>query len=143
MCDVCFTAQVPELIPELSEEQLLEWSECPYPELVSHILSLFLDDEEIPAQELHDVVSRCFIKFKDALAVIETKELGRVNGSAIHVAELFHGPTLAFKDLAMQVVGGLHEYFLKRRNRTLSILVGTSGAATSVSSTSAGTPFDC
>ncbi|HTP62560.1 MAG TPA: threonine synthase [Burkholderiales bacterium] len=108
---------VPEAFPgvDLSRQRSKD-----YPELAYAILSGFMDD--IPA--LKDLVRKTYTKeiFGSAdVTPLKTLEPG------LHILGLSNGPTLAFKDLAMQLLGNLFEYVLEKENRTLNILGATSG----------------
>lgn len=79
---------------------------------MSHkILSLFIPDEEIPSADLKSLIDASYSTFRHPnhtpLVKLSAQE---------YILELFHGPTFAFKDVALQFLGNLFEYFLKRRN---------------------------
>jgi len=117
---------LPETYPAVSEEQLEKWrgifhSEG-YAALAFEILSLYIDD--IPA---HDLRKLCFKTYtKDVFGSSLIVPL-RAYPDNIFVLALSNGPTLAFKDMAMQLLGNLFEYELARRHQTLNILGATSG----------------
>eukprot|EP01119_Soliformovum_irregulare_P016614 TRINITY_DN4842_c0_g1_i5.p1 TRINITY_DN4842_c0_g1~~TRINITY_DN4842_c0_g1_i5.p1 ORF type:complete len:420 (+),score=129.68 TRINITY_DN4842_c0_g1_i5:245-1504(+) len=75
----------------------------------------------VPTQDLRSIFQKCFSMFESSEVVPV------VPVSDVHIAELFHGPTMAFKDLALQVVGGLLDYFLQRRKQRMTVVVATSG----------------
>ena len=101
---------VPERIPQLSEETLKQWQGLDYPELALEIFSLFVNDE-IPRADLKKLVDDSYATFRhEAVTPVHPIHDG------LQVLELFHGPTFAFKDVALQFVGNLFEYFLERRN---------------------------
>ena len=71
------------------------------------------------------------IEYQDDIADIDVKyftvpEVVKIKGlkNGLNIAELFHGPTLAFKDLALGVVGGLYNYFLEKSGKKCIVLVG-------------------
>jgi threonine synthase len=109
---------VPESIPDVSD-RLDAWRELSFPELALEVVSCFCDD--IPREDLEAIVRRSYATF-DHEDVTPTVAVGD-----LHVLELFHGPTLAFKDVALQLLGNLFEYILSRRGETLNILGATSG----------------
>jgi threonine synthase len=109
---------MPERVPHLSRETLLSWRSLGYREVVLRVLELFIGDE-IPSSDLSALLEQCWRVFAHEQIV----HFARV-GEFV-VMELFHGPTLAFKDLAMQFVGHAIAYFLRRRSRRLSIVVGS------------------
>jgi len=95
------------------------------------VLSLYISPEEISQDELKDLVDRSYKTFRCP----EVAPLNKV-GEKIWILELFHGPTFAFKDVALQLLGNLFEFFLRRRNAkkgqgekndTLTIVGATSG----------------
>lgn len=75
------------------------------------VLSLFISSEEISQAELKSLVEKSYSTFRHP-DVTPLKQLG----SATYILELFHGPTYAFKDVALQLLGNLFEFFLLRRN---------------------------
>ena len=109
---------IPETIPDVSA-RLDAWRELPFAELALEIVACFCDD--IPREDLAAIVRRSYASF-DHPEVTPT-----VAVADLHVLELFHGPTLAFKDVALQLLGNLFEYILARRGETLNILGATSG----------------
>ena len=109
---------LPEAVPEVSG-RLGEWSGLAYPELAFEILRLFADD--IPEAALRDIVNRSYATFRHA-EVTPVVQVGPV-----HVLELFHGPTLAFKDVALQFLGNLFEYVLGETGGEMNIVAATSG----------------
>ena len=123
---------IPEEIPSLPEELSSTWPNLSFVDLAHHIFSLFISPEEIPSEDLRDIVERSYSTFRAPeiapLVNIDEKE-------NLHLLELFHGPTFAFKDVALQFLGNLFEYFLTRRNKTkdesqrehLSVIGATSG----------------
>ncbi len=108
---------LPAEIPYVAN-RLPAWHTLSYPDLAFEIIKLFCD---IPENELRDLVTRSYSAFNhpDVTPVVS------VDG--IHVLELFHGPTLAFKDVALQFLGNVFEHILERRNQELNILAATSG----------------
>ena len=110
---------LPQSIPQIDRETLSSWSKLPYPDLAFNIISLFADD--IPAPELKDLIDRSYASFDHP----ETTPLVKKDG--VFILELFHGPTLAFKDVALQLLGNLFEYLLKERGEKMNILGATSG----------------
>jgi threonine synthase len=93
-----------------------------YPDLAFEILSLYIDD--IPPADLKAICAKTYtskVFGTDRITPVRTLETG------LHVAELSNGPTLAFKDMAMQLLGKLLEYELTRRGEELNILGATSG----------------
>ncbi len=109
---------VPESLPDLTPF-LPSWRSMSFTELAEAILAHFADD--IPAADLHGLVERAYETF-DIPEVVRLQEVGDT-----HVLELFHGPTLAFKDVALQLLGQIFDYVLAQRGEHLNILGATSG----------------
>nr|XP_045614565.1 threonine synthase-like 2 [Procambarus clarkii]XP_045614566.1 threonine synthase-like 2 [Procambarus clarkii]XP_045614567.1 threonine synthase-like 2 [Procambarus clarkii]XP_045614568.1 threonine synthase-like 2 [Procambarus clarkii]XP_045614570.1 threonine synthase-like 2 [Procambarus clarkii] len=113
---------MPETIPELSQTDLNKWCSYSYPELVYAIARRFIDEQEISNKDLADVINGSFTRFR-------IPEIIRIEylPEGLNIVELFHGPTLAFKDLPLSVVGRLLNYYLSKSGKHSTILVGTSG----------------
>ena len=109
---------IPEQVPDVSDD-LAELSELDFVSLAQRIIPLFVDD--IPVDDLNRLISESYATF-DHPDVVDLKRVGDVD-----VLELFHGPTLAFKDVALQLVGRLFEYALAKRGGHINILGATSG----------------
>lgn len=112
---------IPDVVPNVSDN-LKAWSSLPFDKLAFEIAALFCSRDEIPANDLRELMRRSYQTFNH-VEVVPTVKLG----SDIHIMELFHGPTFAFKDVALQALGNLYEYFLKRESRRLTVLGATSG----------------
>ena len=109
---------IPAQIPSVAEH-LEQWHGCSFVELAKGVIPLFVDDIPLPALErLIDEAYDCF----DHDEVVPIVQVGDVA-----VLELFHGPTLAFKDIALQFLGQLFEHILTARKQHLNILGATSG----------------
>jgi threonine synthase len=113
---------LPEHYPQVTPEQLAQWRGLPYAELAFEILSLYIDD--IPAEDLRAICRKTYTE-----KVFGTKEIVPLKKleDGLYLEALSNGPTLAFKDLAMQLLGNLFEYELARRGEELNILGATSG----------------
>jgi threonine synthase len=113
---------MPEAYPQVEAATLERWRALSYADLAFEILSLYIDD--IPRDELHAICRRVYSKsIFGTDAIVPLKPLG----DGISLVALSNGPTLAFKDMAMQLLGALFEYELARRGETLNILGATSG----------------
>ena len=113
---------VPERYPSVDASTLARWRALSYPQLAFEVMSLYIDD--IPADDLRALIDRTYTKeiFGDArIAPLRPLEPG------VFVLGLSNGPTLAFKDIAMQFLGHAFEFELARRGRTLTVLGATSG----------------
>lgn len=113
---------LPENIPKLSDSEINDLSNLSYTNLVIEVLARFIDSGEIPKLELAKLVKRAHETF-DIPEVVGLKRLT----DNLTVAELFHGTTLTFKDLALSVVGRLCDFFLGKRQENLIVVVATSG----------------
>ena len=110
---------LPRTIPRVGSETLSAWQQMSYAELAFEVMSRFVDD--IPSSDLKDIINRSYATFntKDVTPLVHKGDL--------HILELFHGPTLAFKDVALQFLGNLFEYLLAKNQSILNILGATSG----------------
>lgn len=109
---------LPERIPAAGH--LLDaWQHLDYTSLAEEIFALYIDD--IPREALRDITAR-------ATATFDHEEITPlVQEGNLYFLELFHGPTLAFKDVALQLLGNLFEWVLKEEGGTLNVLGATSG----------------
>ena len=98
------------------------WRQGGYAQLAHQILQLYIDD--IPAQDLRALCVKTYTP--QVFGTERIVPLRRLEGD-LHIEALSNGPTLAFKDMAMQLLGNLFEYELKRRGEQLNILGATSG----------------
>jgi threonine synthase len=112
---------VPETIPTVSLEQLEGWSKLSYEDLMFEIFSLYVNNE-IPEKDLRSLIHNSYAGFTSP----EVLPLTTLNDS-LYVLELFHGPTFAFKDVALQFMGNLYAYVAKKQNKIINILGATSG----------------
>ncbi|WP_338469673.1 threonine synthase [Niallia sp. XMNu-256] len=112
---------VPEKIPQISEEKLEAMSKLSYQELAYEIISYYVDGE-IPETELKELINKSYGTFRshEVTPVVKLKD-------NLYVLELFHGPTFAFKDVALQFLGNLYSYIAKKTGETINILGATSG----------------
>jgi len=113
---------LPEHYPQVSAVLLAKWRGLSYAELAFEVLSLYIDD--IPAADLKAICAKTY-----TAEVFGTKEIVplRPLEEGLYLQGLSNGPTLAFKDMAMQLLGNLFEYELARRRESLNILGATSG----------------
>ena len=117
---------LPESYPQVSDATLTEWREVyhkqGYGELAFRILSLYIDD--IPAADLRALCAKTYTA--EVFGTGEIVPLRHLE-NGLWIEALSNGPTLAFKDMAMQLLGNLFEYELARRGEELNILGATSG----------------
>ncbi|CDK27734.1 unnamed protein product [Kuraishia capsulata CBS 1993] len=104
---------VPSQIPKLPSDFLEKWSDLSFEELAFNILRNFIAASEIPDADLKLLVEKSYSTFrtKDVTPLVKLD-----SHDNLYLLELFHGPTYAFKDVALQFVGNLFEYFLTRKN---------------------------
>lgn len=112
---------VPETWPQFDRAEIAAFAGRPYAEVAAAVLGRFADGE-IPADDLARMCRDAYAAF-DHPAVVPLVQLG----PDVFLAELFHGPSLAFKDVAMQLLARLSDHVLARAGRTLTILCATSG----------------
>lgn len=110
---------VPEHYPQC-EAEFSKWSQLNYPQLAFEIFRRFIG-ETIPETDLKALIEKSYSQF-DHPDIVPTRTF-----SGGEILELFHGPTLAFKDIALQFLGNLFEYLLKRSGKNLNIVGATSG----------------
>ncbi|QYM80546.1 threonine synthase [Horticoccus luteus] len=110
---------LPEHLPDLSG-YLASWERLDYAELCVEFLAHFAT--EIPRATLSDIVRRSYTRF-ESTAIAPLVQLD----ARTYVLELFHGPTLAFKDFALQLLGNLYEHQCRARQETINVLGATSG----------------
>ncbi|MBI5559589.1 MAG: threonine synthase [Deltaproteobacteria bacterium] len=110
---------LPQTMPRVDEPMLASWRGMTFPELSHAVLSLFIDD--IPRQDLKELIDRSYASFSHP----EVTPL--VKKGEVYILELFHGPTLAFKDVALQFLGNVFDYLLKESGEKMNILGATSG----------------
>ena len=118
---------VPETVPQVTPEQIESWRGLDYPQLAAEILSLYATD--IPREDLDAMCRAAYStdKFVSEQIVPVTPLEGASPIGQISLVGLSEGPTLAFKDMAMQFLGQALEYVLARSDRTLNIIGATSG----------------
>ena len=124
---------LPAHYPKVTPVQLDSWRGLSYADLAYEVLSLYCDD--IPGDDLRALLSKtytdqvyCNGRSQDnAKDITPLHWLGEEGGTRIGLLSLSNGPTLAFKDMAMQLLGNLFEYALKRAGQKLNILGATSG----------------
>ena len=120
---------LPSRYPRVDDATLSRWRTLPYAELAFEVLSLYVDD--IPAVDLRAICARTYTR--EVFGTPEIVPLRRLVDKAsgaeapLYLEALSNGPTLAFKDVAMQLLGNLFEYELARRGESLNILGATSG----------------
>ena len=115
---------VPSMFPQFSMDQIFKFCDLSYQKTAERILAGFLED--YTAEEIHEAVQAAYSpKNFDDPAIVPLKQLD----SRVHVMELFHGPTLAFKDIALKLLPYLVRLAAEKNEeqREISIMVATSG----------------
>ena len=112
---------VPETLPSFSQEEIASWAGLSYTDLALKIISPFVD-ECIPADDLKAIIDETYVDFRHP-SIAPLVQLGQNEW----LLELFQGPTLAFKDFALQLLGRLLDYFLEKRHQKVVIMGATSG----------------
>jgi threonine synthase len=111
---------IPKNIRKYRAEELEPLSNLNYQDLAKKIIYPFLGDF-MTENELSDIVDKSYSVFRKDNAV------DLVKAGDVMLLELFHGPTLAFKDIAMQLLGNFYEHYLKKNNKSINVIVATSG----------------
>ncbi|KAF9450787.1 tryptophan synthase beta subunit-like PLP-dependent enzyme [Macrolepiota fuliginosa MF-IS2] len=102
---------IPEHIPQLPKDWKTKWNTYSFVDLSVAVLSLYISSEEISQEELRTLVQKSYKTFRHP----DVTPLVQLDNKR-YILELFHGPTFAFKDVALQLLGNLFEFFLLRRN---------------------------
>jgi threonine synthase len=112
---------VPESLPEFSRDEIASWAGLSYEELAFKVVSPFVDGA-VPDADLKKIIADSYSTFRHkAIApLVQT-------GHNEFILELFQGPTLAFKDFALQFLGNLLDYILKKRDQKVVVMGATSG----------------
>ena len=112
---------VPAQLPHFSRQEIASWSSLSYQELALKIISPFVDGA-ISEHDLEKIIAKSYSTFRhdDIAPLVKT-------GDNEWILELFHGPTLAFKDFALQFLGNLLDYTLEKRQQKVVIMGATSG----------------
>jgi threonine synthase len=112
---------VPETLPQFSLDEIRAMAALDYPQLALNIIGPFVDDC-IPTEDLRAILEETYAEFRhNAIAPMVQLAANQ------WVLELFHGPTLAFKDFALQLLGRLLDYVLERKHQKVVIMGATSG----------------
>ena len=111
---------LPEKDYKFDEKDLSKLQGMSYYELATEIVHKFTGDF-IEKDNLYELVKKSYSSFRSE-EVVKLRKVGNFN-----ILELFHGPTLAFKDIAMQLIGNFYEYYLSKNENFINIIVATSG----------------
>ena len=111
---------IPKSLFKFSDKELNSLKELNYKDLAKEIMKPFVKDF-INQSDLSQIINKSYSAFRKK-NVIDLIQIGDRK-----ILELFHGPTLAFKDVAMQLLGNFYEYYLESENKKINIVVATSG----------------
>ena len=111
---------VPKSLHKYHQKELLKFKNLEYKELAKEIIHPFIGDF-MSENDLSKIIDKSYSVFRKK-NVVDLVKIGDRS-----VLELFHGPTLAFKDVAMQLLGNFYEYYLSNKNEKINIVVATSG----------------
>jgi threonine synthase len=111
---------IPESLTKYSEIEINSFAKLEYSDLAKKIISTFIGDF-MSENDVSNIIDKSYSVFRKKNVVNLIKVGDR------SVLELFHGPTLAFKDVAMQLLGNFYEYYLNNENQKINIVVATSG----------------
>ena len=111
---------VPKNVKSLNSEDLDKLRNLSYNDLACEILNPFCSDF-VNKEDLKTIIKKSYSTFREK-EVVKISNLG-----SLKILELYHGPTLAFKDIAMQFIGNLYDYYLSKNNDFLNVVVATSG----------------
>ena len=111
---------VPTSLKKFSSDELSELKNLNYNDLSTEIINQFSSDF-ISKDDLSSLIKKSYSTFREK-EVVKISNIGDLK-----LLELFHGPTLAFKDVAMQFIGNLYEYYLSKNDKKINIVVATSG----------------
>ena len=111
---------VPKDIPKYTKNEIKDLKKLSYNELAANIILKFCKGE-FSEKEIKELVNNSYKDFR-VKDVVKIQKIENTN-----LLELFHGPTLAFKDIAMQVIGNMYEKILEKNNLKINIVVATSG----------------
>src|SRR3569833_25750 len=101
---------IPEQIPDAKGWET--WKDHGFTELAINIMSLYITPSEIPPEDLKELINRSYSTYSTS----EVTQLVHLKDN-LYLLELFLGPSLSFKDVALQMLGNVFEYFLVRRNK--------------------------
>ena len=111
---------IPKSLHKYNQSELIEFKKLEYTELAKKIIYPFIGDF-MSENDLSKIIDKSYSVFRKK-NVVDLVKIGDRS-----VLELFHGPTLAFKDIAMQLLGNFYDYYLNNENEKINIVVATSG----------------
>ena len=111
---------IPDKLKKFDHRELQELENLDYKNLAFNIIKFFTEDF-IKETDLKNLIDKSYSSFREKNVI----KLNKIEQN--YILELYHGPTLAFKDIAMQLIGNFYEYYLKKNNKRINIIVATSG----------------
>ena len=111
---------IPDKLKKFDHRELKELENLNYKNLAFNIIKFFTEDF-IKETDLKNLIDKSYSSFREKNVI----KLNKIEQN--YILELYHGPTLAFKDIAMQLIGNFYEYYLKKNNKRINIIVATSG----------------
>ena len=111
---------IPDKLKKFDHRELKELENLDYKNLAFNIIKFFTEDF-IKETDLKNLIDKSYSSFREENVI----KLNKIEQN--YLLELYHGPTLAFKDVAMQLIGNFYEYYLKKNNKRINIIVATSG----------------
>ena len=111
---------IPDKLKKFDHRELQELENLDYKNLAFNIIKFFTEDF-IKETDLKNLIDKSYSSFREENVI----KLNKIEQN--YLLELYHGPTLAFKDVAMQLIGNFYEYYLKKNNKRINIIVATSG----------------
>ena len=111
---------IPDKLKKFDHRELKELENLDYNNLAFNIIKFFTEDF-IKETDLKNLIDKSYSSFREENVI----KLNKIEQN--YLLELYHGPTLAFKDVAMQLIGNFYEYYLKKNNKRINIIVATSG----------------
>ncbi len=114
---------VPQPIPRVSQDRLEKWQQLGYTDLTKEVMGLYIDPDIVPRQDLEQILDQSFETFASPDPPLVSPNQDDRNW----ILELFHGPTLSFKDVAMGFLIRVMDYFLEKNDDRLSLILATTG----------------
>ncbi len=111
---------IPENFYKLSKDEILKFSKLSFQEISEFIFSKYTG-ETFKKDELNQIINNAYKNFR-CQKIVDVKKYKNIN-----LVQLFHGPTLAFKDIAMQVLGQMYNNLLIKNKKKINIITATSG----------------
>ena len=117
---------IPETLPIINHTTLTQWTSLSFPELATQILRNFISEDELSTHELKTICHATVDEFDDMNHPIAVKPLSPSNPK-VFISELFHGPTMCFKDFGLRFLIQLLSHYCTKRQKPQTIIVATTG----------------